>query len=672
MFWGIWLVFGAGLGWWAHVLFRAEPVPPPERDDEREDRPAQGFLYLALLAILLARLFRADGPQQAVTPDAAAQAVAPASQPTRWIPYLIFFIMLVVVVIAASEPSIDWLPAFVRWFVALLLSERMMALLAGAALGYCASGYRHLIAARLHDFYEAFLGSDTKSSWALQSLVAIITLLLIVLAIKPDLLDKLESFKAGDVEAKFASVSTATREARVITNDLTGRVAIDIWLNFKEYYREGSPRDDALEFDGSEIKELRKRLRDLLFEDYVEPLIRSLACLYRDNRLDRLKSSEDFVRLAVVLRNKILKEAKDGSGAAFTKADWLAIFEMADAQTRKATEIVEKEVPQDIAKDKCEWDANLNADLVDPNMKRNFDASLADLMVRRAVEKLQASPAERQYRLSFIDPYFVAAVSDLVALTLGQTEKASFLVQVKGAYPKSLDYIQPGLINLYVYLSDAKSKSDTLWPLDEELEELNFAMAGADRLISASRNRAAELTGTASKAGKQTATRYDGIVHIYFRNKFIIQYLYLSTFFQRVLSGETLAPVDRQRWTQLYKQTESILNLRELGPSLSLADASATVDRDAADWTSFEIPPQYKFDARIALAMSAVMLTEQNNRSTPQACTIARFHAQKANELVPELVRNLDFNEADKSRLHGFLLQIAARVRVSCPDSPSP
>jgi hypothetical protein len=56
-------------------------------------------------------------------------------------------------------------------------------------------------------------------------------------------------------------------------------------------------------------------------------------------------------------------------------------------------------------------------------------------------------------------------------------------------------------------------------------------MAGADRLISASRNRAAELTGTASKAGKQTATRYDGIVHIYFRNKFIIQYLYLSTFF---------------------------------------------------------------------------------------------------------------------------------------------
>jgi hypothetical protein len=255
MFWGIWLVFGAGLGWWAHVLFRAEPVPPPERDDEREDRPAQGFLYLALLAILLARLFRADGPQQAVTPDAAAQAVAPTPQPTRWIPYVIFFIMLVVVLIAASEPSIDWLPAFV-------------------------------------------------SSWALQSLVAIITLLLIVLAIKPDLLDKLESFKAGDVEAKFASVSTATREARVITNDLTGRVAIDIWLNFKEYYREGSPRDDALEFDGSEIKELRKRLRDLLFEDYVEPLIRSLACLYRDNRLDRLKSSEDFVRLAVVLRNK--------------------------------------------------------------------------------------------------------------------------------------------------------------------------------------------------------------------------------------------------------------------------------------------------------------------------------------------------------------------------------
>ena len=546
------------------------------------------------------------------------------------------------------------------------MSPRVSSLLSGALIGLWASRYRRAIAARSADFYEAFLGSETKSSWPLQSLVAIVALGFIVFAIKPELLDNLESFKAGEVEAKFANISASTRESRVTTNDLSKQVTIKQWVDFKKDFREGSARDYALEFDFSEIKEFRKRIRDILFEDYVEPLARLIDCLSEDDRMDRLRKGEDFERLAITFRNAILKEAKDGSGAAFKMYDWIHLLEQADAQIRRAVEIVNSEIPSDVVNDKCRQIAKINTDFIDITIRSQHNAMLLDAEVRGAVEKLKELPNEKGYRLSFLDPYLISAVSDLIVLTLGHGEKAIFLEQIKSFYPRELEYIEPGIINLYYYLSDAKLKSDAPWPLDEEVEELDFAMAGADHMVDMSRKKSDEARRGATKAGKRTlSTPYDAIIKVYFSNKFVFLTRYLEIFVQHWLSGEVLEEYSKFKWTQFYKQAEAVLNLRELGPSLDLEGPGASVEQDLQEWRNINIGPEVRFDARIALALSAIMLTERKNKSTSQACTIGRFQLLKAKELLPDVTSN----EADKSRLRGYLSQIEARVKAVCPDT---
>jgi hypothetical protein len=617
MSWFIWLILGGLLGWWGHVVFGGKSPNPGQQDD-------------------------------------GAQSAA-----------LIYVVLLAAAVLLASDPFLGWLPPAVYWFEGLLLSSRMLVLLSGAAIGFWASRYRQAIAARSADFYKAFLGTEANSSWALQSVVAIVALLLIVLAIKPDLLDHLESVKAGEVEAKFANVNITTRQANAITNELAKQSTIKQWIDFKKNYLDDSPRDNALEFDNSEIKEHRKKIRNILF-DYVEPLALFIDCLNEDDRMDRLRKNEDFVGLAIIFRNKILQEAKDGSGAAFAMYDWISLFELADVQMRRAAQIIDAEIPKDIVKEKCPRIADIDVDFLSMTMKSQFNAMLADVEVSQAIKKLKASPDEKRYHLSFLDPYFINAVSDLIALTLGHTAKASFLMQVKSQYPKEQELIQPGIISIYYSLSDSKLKSDAPWPLDEEVEELDFAMTGAEHMINMSRKRADAVRQEAAKAGKPgNATRYDEIVGVYFTNKFVFMNRYLEIFCQHTLSGDTLSEQDRFKWARFYKQMESVLSLRELGTSLDLDGLGGAPARDLDEWRKIKIFPLVYFDARVAMAESAIMLTERKNRAPPQACAIGIFYLREAKDMLTDVASN----EADRSRLRGYLVQIEARLKASCPDN---
>jgi hypothetical protein len=680
MSWLIWLIVGGGLGWWTHILFGSKSSARHPQDDDTQASITPGF-YIGLLAgTFLGWLARAGigGDAGEGSKGTAARSASTSATPLPVTPdvpqnwhgghRLIYAVFLVMALFLACGPYLNWLPPAVYWFETLMLSSRVLALLSGAAIGFWASRYRQAIAARSGEFYAALLGSETKSSWALQTAVAIIAIFLVVIAIKPDLLDNLESFKAGEVEAKFAGVSAAIREARVITNDLTRDVTLQQWVDFKKDFRDNSPRDNALEFDHSAIKEHRKQIRNILFEDYVEPLARLLNCLNENDRMDLLRKNEDFGRLAVTFRNKILKEAKDASDASFTTDDWIALLGAADEQIRKAMQIINTEISKDVVKDKCSRIAALEVDKSKMAQKTKSNAGLLDTQVRRAVDKLKSSRDEKRYRLSFLDPYFISAVSDLIAFTLGHTEKASFLVQVKAMYPKELEFIQPGIINVYYYLSDAKLKSDKPWPLDEKVEELDFAMAGADYMIDMSRKKIDAARLTAAKVGKKgNTTPYEGIVKVYFVNKFIFLTQYLETFYQQSLSGEVLSEHDRYKWARSYKQMESVLNLRGLGTSLDLDNIGGAVltAQDIAEWRNISVIPQIQFNARVGLALSAIMLTERRSRATPQACALGRYYLREANGMLADL----SSHEGEKSRLRAFLLQIEARVKASCPDS---
>ena len=81
-----------------------------------------------------------------------------------------------------------------------------------------------------------------------------------------------------------------------------------------------------------------------------------------------------------------------------------------------------------------------------------------------------------------------------MALTLGLNEKANFLAQVKDKYPTEPEFIQPGLINLYYQMTEAKVKVQTSWPPDDTIAELGQAMNGANFFIAQSRQKMKETT----------------------------------------------------------------------------------------------------------------------------------------------------------------------------------
>jgi hypothetical protein len=654
----LWTICGFALGWWANVLFGARAPRRMQPRKAIEATTIAEVLQESRAGLIYERLTQAE------TPTAEA-----GQAERRPLPIFAFVVAALLILLLVIEPS--WLvecpcvtgPFYA--FKALLLSPRVLALLFGTVIGFWASRYREAIGARSGDFYEAFLGSETKSSWALQSMVAIVALLLMVLAIKPDLLERLESFKAGEVEAKFAGVSSATREVSTITNELAKDMTLGQWAEFKEKYLDGSARDAALEFDNSEIKADRKAIRNILFLNYVVPLTHMLNCLDDDRRIEQMRRNPDFVRMALNFRNMIL-EAKDGNGMgpAFTADGWESLLGLANQQIISADKTIKKDISGYIVTDKCKKIAGIAAGRTTPAE----DAKTLSETVNRAAGVLKNLTNEKAYRLSFFDPYFIAAVSDLLALTLGQAEKATFLMQVKAMYPKEMAFIQPGIISVYYYLSDSKLKDESPWPLEETLDELRFAMDGADYIVAETRKIPSAKHDAAAECGEKKLNCYDEILKVYFTNKFIFLNRFLETFDKYSLAGGVLSERNRYEWASFFKQIEAVLNLKRVGPTVDLdfGPSSPIARQDRTNWQNIELAPEYEFDTRVAMALSSVMLTEgANHRSTTQACIAADFYLKEAQERVPKVSAN---DEAKRARLSGYLAQIGFRVKASCPD----
>jgi hypothetical protein len=642
MSWVLWGTVGACLGWWAELLFC------------RAWHPLQTH----------GRIVRAS-----------------------------FWVVLVVVVFLAAGQFFDLLPTGVYKIKGFLLSPSVLALTGGFVAGFWASRNRDGIGKGSRGFFKALLGTKKKSPWALQSVVAIVALSAVILMLKPDLLEHLESFKAGDVEAKFSSVSTTTREvARMSLSDISREVTVGQWIDFKKNFLSGA-REDALEYDGSSIQGLRKDIRNLLFTHYVEPLAILLGCLKKDDRLDEVRRRDDLIALAITFRNAILFE-EHGVAGIFDSSHWENLIDLMNEEIKKLSDMVEDQIPPSI-REQCrkygkkttqgestEWEATIVSIRELIERKGGLAARKSEHLKKllewtsAAIDKLKSSVEEANYKLSYIDPYVVSAVSDFVALTLGHNEKANFLTEVKDKYPREMKFIQPGIINLYYQLSDAKVKAEAAWPLDEKIAELDYAMKGADLMVVQSRQRLKETSPKAlALRGKapDKSEKYNAIIGLYFRNKIVLTSRYIEVYYLRSLAGDTLSEPDRIKWIHFYRQAEGILNLNSVSVKLTLKDSNeyALATRDVPDLSRAVAAleagfPQVLFDIRIGMALSSIMLTEENHKSSNQACALSDFYLRAAKDMIPDLAKAINLERADSARLRGYILQVQARIDASC------
>ncbi len=603
MSWLVWALAGAGIGWWGNTLTAAP-------GEELRKAPAK-------------------------LPASAGSAA------------------LIALVLLAAAHNFDWLPTFIYGIEGFLLSPRMIAIAFGLASGFLARRYSNEIAERASEFYKALLG-NTKSSWVLQSSVGLLALFGIVMALNPGMLEHLETLRAGELEAKFASVSATTREAvRINLSDFVtnAEFSFDDWINFStKFLRYRDAASEKLD-DQQDAREDRIRIRNAILK-YVEPLAIIVNCFEKNDRIDSLRKNEPFVRLTINLRNKML--AENGTGLSFIGND--SMGRLLNELVTAARGLLNNEILSVRDRDRCQEITELDQKIA---AVRTYDGLEKEYSGLSSV-KAKLNGEDSKFNLWFIDPYIPEFVGELIALTLGYNEKAKFMMRIKDKYPTpdNSKFVRPGMINLYYQLVTAKSRSEATWPFAEGLRELDAANAGVDFILRESKNRSRFEPEIGNEIAKE-----------YYQARFMNIKRYIDLYYQRALSGTPISSQDRSRWIMFFRQAEAIMNLRYIGATtLSLAESEgAALSRDEmSEWSKVDIKPGRRFNAEVGLTLSAVLLTERRGSAPVQACTIARFHLERARDILPRAADEDKMDSAVRTRVSGFLEQVRARIDVSC------
>lgn len=72
--------------------------------------------------------------------------------------------------------------------------------------------------------------------------------------------------------------------------------------------------------------------------------------------------------------------------------------------------------------------------------------------IARRYKLIDQTKQSREFPLTAIEPYVVAAIASLLNFTSTQTERAEFLSALKSKYPQPSSengYLNPGIINFY-------------------------------------------------------------------------------------------------------------------------------------------------------------------------------------------------------------------------------
>lgn len=138
----------------------------------------------------------------------------------------------------------------------------------------------------------------------------------------------------------------------------------------------------------------------------------------------------------------------------------------------------------------------------------------------------------------------------------------------------------------------------------------------------------------------------------------------------RELAGERLAADHRIRWENAKSSLEMARGFGEFSTLLPAAVGSASDAR----WFKFprrnvsDVPDHFRFDADIALALSAMMLNEKNGRAPADACAKAKYYVSSAKSTTKAILdaRPLEKKVILQSRLDNYLNAIRSRIDSSC------
>lgn len=117
-----------------------------------------------------------------------------------------------------------------------------------AVAGWLSRDFRAAIGEKLSRLYDAFLGKGHDSPWALQAALAVLILFGTLLFLRPEFLKRMESFRAGEMEAKFTS-DNRIRDTKFNMNfsAIHSRETITQWDNFLYFSDQKNKKEEMRE-----------------------------------------------------------------------------------------------------------------------------------------------------------------------------------------------------------------------------------------------------------------------------------------------------------------------------------------------------------------------------------------------------------------------------------------
>ena len=599
-----------------------------------------------------------------------------------------------------------------------LLRPEIIKTVVGGFIGFWMCIRKETVSARLKDLFNGFLGSGEHSPWALQSAAAILFVFMLLGLLRPELLQRIESFKAGELEAHFGSapsVSSSTLAAiRFSAVDFYRQNGLDGWEDFTAGYvggrntncmissikeplslddpaNKGVARRNVIAFFGlkgvapseekrhREFQKAKMQAACILFRSYLEPLIKLVEKIEGDEALENLRRDEHFFTPTFEMQRFLL----DQNGTDADECRIQLIFSHLASlvvSTKIVLATINGEIPspdstppdyKKLKSSKCSLDS-----ISKPEQVRK-DAKFMEENLK--IASRNTSTTNPLFEEVLIDPYISNFVGDMLGFFVNNEEEAEFLTKIAAKYPYDDTNIDPGMISIYFSAADAKLRSEFYWPIENIINDLNKANALNETVL----NYAADALNDGDNL--RNKKEYRDILNRYLQNKIEFDSKYLEIYIQYLLQGQALDSLtDEQRasFKAHFGELQSIVNAvdGDVPIVISGIPSFALKEKARMDWREANLTVSDKFDGEAFLSLAAILLTEIADKAPPEACAAAASYLDKAEEKLDSLVTELisqnggETTERKKQglstvyslRLKGYLQQFSHRIKVSC------
>jgi competence protein ComGC len=190
----------------------------------------------------------------------------------RWTLAVSLFVLVCFVGLAAANGE-AWFPSAFWSVYSTLVAPRVVGVFSGFLIG--------AFLVQSIPFSNLVSGAPSLPWWGLPAGVVLLIIAVLLLLVRPDFLDSLQSFKAAGIEATFAARSSNLREVELNLNDVSQKLTLEDYQNFADDFIEGKSARGKVTawFDKSPMKTERIEILKLIFNNYINPIVVSLSCL---------------------------------------------------------------------------------------------------------------------------------------------------------------------------------------------------------------------------------------------------------------------------------------------------------------------------------------------------------------------------------------------------------